>query len=228
MKRSITLEKLVEVEKMAKALFDNAIHLNIIAPGKTENEINTDIYSLAFKMFGIKKYWHKRIVRSGANTIFPYETNPENLIVKSDDIVFLDFGPVFENWEADVGRTYIIGSDPNKIKLISDIETAWFEGRDYYLENQDWLTGADMYQYTVELSKKYGWLFKNEHCGHLVGNFPHEKLIGDEIHHYLHPQNNNLLLEPDLNGEQRFWIYEIHFLDLGLNYGGFYEQLLNS
>jgi Xaa-Pro dipeptidase len=83
-----------------------------------------------------------------------------------------------------------------------------------------------MFKYTNELAKKYGWLFKNEHCGHLVGNFPHEKLIGDELNNYLHPNNNVLLADADINGDERFWIYEIHFVDKELNYGGFYEQLL--
>jgi Xaa-Pro dipeptidase len=27
----------------------------------------------------------------------------------NDDIVFADFGPVFEGWEADFGRTWVIG-----------------------------------------------------------------------------------------------------------------------
>ena len=226
MNNPLKLNKLVEAENMAKDLFDNAINLDLIVPGKTEKEINDDIYSLANRMFGIKKYWHKRIVRAGKNTIYPYEANPNNLIVKPDDIIFLDFGPVFENWEADVGRTYIIGSDPNKIKIKLDIEAAWQEGHDYYLNNKDWLTGADMFNYTHELAKKYGWLFNNEHCGHLVGNFPHEKLIGDEINNYLHPNNISLLADTDINDEQRFWIYEIHFVEKELNYGGFYEQLL--
>lgn len=226
MNNSFKLNKLIEAENMAKQLFDNAINLKLIVPGKTEEEVNYDIYSLAFKLFGIKKYWHKRIVRAGENTIHPYEANPNNIIIKPDDIIFLDFGPVFENWEADVGRTYIIGSDPQKIKIKSDIEAAWFEGRDYYFQNKEWLTGADMFKYTNELAKKYGWLFKNEHCGHLVGNFPHEKLIGDELNNYLHPNNNVLLADADINGDERFWIYEIHFVDKELNYGGFYEQLL--
>ena len=52
----------------------------IIRAGKTENEINKNIYDLAFEMFKIKKYWHKRIVRSGPNTLFPYDENPKNLI----------------------------------------------------------------------------------------------------------------------------------------------------
>ena len=50
----------------------------------------------------------------GRNTLHPYKSNPENLLLKEDDILFIDFGPVFEDWEADFGRTYVKGP---KLKL---------------------------------------------------------------------------------------------------------------
>ena len=102
----------------------------MIIPGKSEVQINTAIYNLAFELFGIEKYWHKRIVRAGTNTLKPYDDNPPDLILQEDDIVFLDFGPVFEDWEADFGRTYVIGNDPYKHKLKMDIEQAWHEAVD--------------------------------------------------------------------------------------------------
>ena len=74
----------------------------------TEKELNEEVYALAEQMFGIRTYWHKRIVRSGPNTLYPYADNPPDRIITEDDIVFLDFGPVFERWEADFGRTYVL------------------------------------------------------------------------------------------------------------------------
>jgi Xaa-Pro dipeptidase len=32
-------------------------------------------------------------------------------VIGDDDIVFCDFGPVSEEWEADFGRTFVLGSD---------------------------------------------------------------------------------------------------------------------
>ena len=61
------------------------------------------------QMYGISRYWHKRIVRAGRNTLAPYDENPPDLTVGEDDIVFLDLGPVFEEWEADFGRTFVVG-----------------------------------------------------------------------------------------------------------------------
>ena len=110
-----TLTNLIEAEKKAQQLFDEIESRNILVSGNSEDKINELIFELAFEMFGIKKYWHKRIVRCGKNTLHPYNENPENLVLKNDDILFLDFGPIFEDWEADFGRTYVVGNDPVKI-----------------------------------------------------------------------------------------------------------------
>lgn len=221
-----TLNELIEAEKKAEFLFKEIEKRNLVVEGKTEHQLNTEVFKLAFELFGIKKFWHKRIVRVGKNTLLPYKENPINLTIQKDDIMFFDFGPVFENWEADIGKTYVIGTNEKKLKLKRDTELAWKEGKDFYLKNKATLTGADFYNYTKDLAKKYGWEYGNEHCGHLIGNFPHEKILGEEEINYIHPNNNLLMSEKDINGDERFWIYEIHFVDYNLNIGGFHEQLL--
>ena len=55
--------------------------------------------------------------------------NPPDLIIQKDEILFLDFGPVFNGWEADLGRTYVVGNDPLKLKLKRDVEAAWKEAK---------------------------------------------------------------------------------------------------
>ena len=62
-------------------------------------------------MFGTRRFWHKRIVRSGVNTLEPYRSNPPDLRIADDDVVFLDFGPIFGGWEAGFGRAYVLGED---------------------------------------------------------------------------------------------------------------------
>lgn len=218
---------LIEAERKAEILYKEIENRSLITEGKTEHQLNTEVFNLAFELFGIKKFWHKRIVRSGRNTLLPYKENPINLTIQKDDILFFDFGPVFENWEADVGKTFVLGNNQKKLKLKRDVELAWKEGKEYYDQNKDKLTGADFYQYTKKLATKYGWEYGNHHCGHLIGNFPHEEILGDEEINYIHPNNNLLMNEKDLNGDERFWIYEIHFIDRKLEIGGFFEQLLS-
>ncbi len=221
-----TLENLIKAEEKAQQLFNEIDERGLIRPGLTEKEVNLAVYALAHELFGIKKYWHKRIVRAGANTLLPYQHNPENLTLKEDDILFLDFGPVFEDWEADFGRTYVIGEDLRKIQLKNDVEKAWYEGKAFFEENKEFISGAELYAYTKVLAKKYGWAFGNIHAGHLIGEFPHEKVQGEEEVNYIHPNNNKTMLSPDKNGLERHWIYEIHFIDEELQIGAFFEQLL--
>ncbi|NVK66718.1 MAG: aminopeptidase P family protein [Flavobacteriales bacterium] len=220
------LQELIKAEKKAAQLFEEIELRGIVAAGKTEKELNKEVMELAFELFGIRKYWHKRIVRSGKNTLLPYRANPENLILQKDDILFFDFGPVFDEWEADFGRTYVIGNNDLKLKLQQDVETAWHEGKDYFLANRESITGAEFYAYTRKLAQKYGWEYGNEHCGHLIGNFPHERIVGEETIHYIHPENDQLMNAPDQHGNPREWIYEIHFVNTELEIGGFFEQLL--
>lgn len=222
-----TYYNLVEAERKALILFNAVEERNIVIASKTEREINTEVYELAFELFGIKKFWHKRIVRSGKNTLLPYKENPPILTLQEDDILFFDFGPVFDNWEADIGRTYVLGTNNKKQKLQRDVELAWQEGKAYYHTHKATITGAEFYNYTKALAKKYGWSYGNAHCGHLVGNFPHEKILGEDVINYIHPDNHNLMCDLDVLGQERYWIYEIHFIDKSSNIGGFYEQLVS-
>ncbi len=219
--------QLLKAQQNAEKLFQTIEQHGLIVAEKPEKILNDEIYELAFDMFGIRKYWHKRIVRAGKNTLLPYKENPPDLIIQSDDILFFDFGPVFEDWEADFGRTFVLGNDPQKIKLKHDIELAWYEGKKYYEAHSSELTGAHYYHYISSLAEKYGWHFGNIHCGHLIGNFPHERILGDEEQNYLHPNNHSKLSNLDIQGNPRDWILEIHFINKEKTFGGFFEQLLS-
>jgi len=214
-----------EAERKAEQLFRKVEENGILRSGATEKEINKEIYELAFQLFGIKKYWHKRIVRAGRNTLYPYRENPPNLTVSEGDILFLDFGPIFEDWEADFGRTYVLGDDPVKLKLQKDIAEAWAEGKVYFQSRPD-ITGSELFAYCCDLAKKYGWEYGGPHAGHLIGEFPHEQIQGDEVENYIHPDNPLPMRQPDQNGRPRDWILEIHFIDREREIGGFMEQLL--
>ena len=221
----LTLKNLVEAEQKAQQLFNEIENKNILIAGNSENKINELIFDLAFNMFGIKKYWHKRIVRCGENTLYPYNENPENLILKKDDILFLDFGPIFEEWEADFGRTYVVGNNPLKKKLKNDIEKAWYEGKKHF-NSKTKITGAQLYSYCNGLAKKYGWEFGGEIAGHIIGQYPHEKLEKEDKTNYIHPENHSNMFDLNKKGEKKNWILEIHFVDKEKKIGGFCEQLL--
>jgi Xaa-Pro aminopeptidase len=216
---------LLDAQRKAEALFAEVETRQLIRPGTTESEINQNIYALAESMYGIKRYWHKRIVRAGRNTLAPYAENPPDLTLSADDIAFLDLGPVFEEWEADFGRTYVIGNDPLKKKLRDDIAVAFAKGKQHFLASPE-ITGAELYAYAQQLAKEAGWEFGGPIAGHLIGLFPHEKIVGDMITLYIHPENPGKLQVPYPDGRKRHWILEIHFVDRAKEIGGFYEELM--
>ncbi|MGA8502530.1 MAG: M24 family metallopeptidase [Candidatus Sulfotelmatobacter sp.] len=216
---------LLDAQVKAQALFAEIETRDLIRPGANESEMNEGIYALAESMFGISRYWHKRIVRAGRNTLAPYDENPPDLTVGEDDIVFLDFGPVFEEWEADFGRTYVVGNDPQKRKLCRDIEEAFARGKQYFHKHPE-ITAAELYAYAQELAAQAGWEYGGPIAGHLIGVFPHEKIEGDKITLYVHPKNHNRMRTLDASGRLRHWILEIHFVDRVQQIGGFYEELL--
>ncbi|WP_018759433.1 M24 family metallopeptidase [Paenibacillus terrigena] len=221
-KRQLSLR---EAERKAEELFKTIEEKGILRKGVTEKQINREIYDLAFQMYGIKKYWHKRIVRAGKNTLYPYQENPPDLTVREDDIIFLDFGPIFDDWEADFGRTFVLGEDPIKLKLCNDIALAWAEGKQYF-ESHPNMTGSELFSFVSALARKYGWEYGGPHAGHLIGEFPHEQIQGEEVENYIHPDNHIPMNASDQNGCPRDWILEIHFVDRELEIGGFMEQLL--
>jgi Xaa-Pro dipeptidase len=216
---------LLDAQQKAEELFKAVEAKGIIRAGALESEINQNIYQLAEQMFGISTYWHKRIVRAGRNTLAPYDENPPDLTVVDDDIVFLDLGPVFEKWEADFGRTFVLGRDPKKLKLRDDIQKAFADGKKYFQNHPD-VTGAELYAYVQKLATQYGWEFGGAIAGHLIGQFPHERIPNDMVTLYSHPGNPRRMRDLDACGQERHWILEIHFVDRALQIGGFHEELL--
>ncbi len=217
-------ENLKKAEQLALRLFEEIEKGELIKPGKTEKHLNDEIYVLAQDLLGTRKHWHKRIVRSGKNTLLPYKEDPPNLVLKEDDIIFFDFGPILDNWEADLGRTYVLGNNPQKIKLKDDIESSWQTAKKWF-DNQKDCTGAELFDFVLKLAENHGWEFGGEIAGHIIGEFPHEKLDPSMYDLYVHPENNKKMKQ-EIRGEKRDWILEIHFVNRENEIGGFFEQLL--
>lgn len=216
---------LVEAERNAIALFDEATRRGLIAPGMTEGAVSDRVRDLGAELFGTDRHWHKRIVRAGENTLAPYRENPPDRVIDGDDIVFVDLGPIFAEWEADVGRTFVLGDDPVKLRLRDDLPRIWEAGWAHFEANPD-ISGAELYAHVVGLAEAAGWEFGGPHSGHLVGEFPHEFVDGERIESYIAPGSDHPMRRLDPSGRRCHWILEIHLVDRDRRIGGFFEQLL--
>jgi Xaa-Pro dipeptidase len=218
-------EALLTAQTKAAALFQEVVDSGMIRAGRLESELTKDIHALARARFGLSRHWHQRIVRSGPNTLLTYHDPVIDRHMTDDDIVYLDFGPVFDAWEADFGRTYALGSDPAKHRLVANLAEAFARGKDLYRRSPS-ITAGELYDFVAAMAGEYGWEFGAKTAGHLIGHFPHEKPPGNSTRFSIRSGNATSLREPDANGATRHWILEIHFVDRARQIGGFFEQLL--
>ncbi len=148
-------QELREAQNRAVRLFHQVEARGLIRPGITEGQLNNEIYALAKDMLGTTTYWHKRIVRSGRNTLLPYDENPPDLTIQEDDILFLDLGPAFEKWEADFGRTFVLGHDPLKHNLREDVGKAFAAGKRYFKATPG-ITASELYGHAQLPAEQFG------------------------------------------------------------------------
>jgi len=212
-------------ELRALAMFDAIEAAGFVRPGRTEREVEEDIYELALSQFGVEKHWHKRIVRSGPNTLRTALENPPVRTIEEDDTVYVDLGPVFDAWEADIGRTYALSGTGDKQKLVDDLERVFTRVQNHYRATPD-ITGAELYAYAQQAARDAGWEFGGEIAGHIVGEFAHAWIPGDKALKRIWPENPTQMRGLDPNGRETHWILEIHLVDRARNFGGFYERLL--
>jgi Xaa-Pro dipeptidase len=187
-------QALLIAQRRAEQLFQLVVDEGLIRAGLLESELSKQIYALASERSGARRHWHRRIVRAGPNSVLGYHADPPDRRIEEDDSVYLDFGPVFGEWEADFGRTYVVGNDPRKHQLVADIESAFRAGNALYLREPDLTTGA-LYDFVSGLAEERGWDFGAPTAGHLIGHFPHETMPGEPRPLSIRPGNTLRLRE---------------------------------
>ena len=222
----VRAERLVDAQDKAAQLFEEIERRDMIRAGVGEQELSDEIRDVAAEMFGVTRHWHRRIVRAGENTLQPFRERPPDRVIADDDIVFCDLGPIFEEWEADFGRTFVLGDDPAKTAVRDALPRVWQAGRDYFDNHSD-VTGAELFDFSVEAARSEGFGWGSHIAGHLVGEFPHKKIAGTAKEWYIMPGSKKPMRRTDPSGRRCHWILEIHLLDPHRRFGGFYKQLLD-
>ncbi|MFT3965884.1 MAG: M24 family metallopeptidase [Sphingobium sp.] len=218
-------DRLLRAEGQAMALLARIEAEGLVRPGRSERDVERDIVDLARDAFGVTTHWHKRIVRSGPHGVLISSDNPPPRIIDEDDLVWVDLGPVFEDWEADVGRSYALGGDARKAALVRDLPLVFHALQSRFHADAD-ATGAALYALACREAEARGWLFGGRIAGHIVSEFAHARIPGDKEHNRISPDNPTRLRDPDGWGREKFWILEVHLVSPDRSFGGFYERLL--
>ncbi|HZZ89075.1 MAG TPA: M24 family metallopeptidase [Caulobacteraceae bacterium] len=216
---------LLEAQGKALALFEAIEAGGLIAAGRDEREVEDAIGELAERLLGVKQHWHRRIVRSGPNTLTTAADHPDSRTIGEDDTVYVDLGPVFEAWEADIGRTYAVGPTAEKHRLVGDLPRVFERVQRHYNETPA-ITSAELYAFAQQAADAHGWVFGGAIAGHLVGEFPHGRWPIERSQTAIWPGNTEVMRGEDHLERERHWILEIHLVDRDRTFGGFYEQLL--
>jgi Xaa-Pro aminopeptidase len=212
-------------EARALQLFTAIEAAGLVHSGVSEREVEDAIKQLALEKFGVTTHWHRRIVRSGPNSITTAGDHPPVRMIEDDDIVYLDLGPVFEGWEADIGKSYALGNDPRKNALVAELPRQFEIVQQHFRANPG-ITGAALYDFAVQSAQDAGWQFGGVIAGHIVSEFAHAQIPGPKDLTRIYPDNPEPMSNPDGNGNPRHWIGEIHLVERDGSFGGFYERLL--
>jgi Xaa-Pro aminopeptidase len=185
-----------------------------IRPGSTESDTKKLVQEIQ-SMLGSAKSWHPPQIRFGTNSTLSFgKKGVENNALQANDIYFLDIGPIFEEHEGDVGRTFVLGSDPEMQRCCSDVEEIWHEVRQHW-ENTK-ANGKELYSFAEERAKKRGWVLSLESAnGHRIADFPHAAKARGSIEEF--PQKP----APDR------WILEIQIRHPNRPFGAFFEDILH-
>lgn len=218
--------KLREAQDLARQLFDAIDRTGLIRPGVSEREASDAVRELAADLLGVTRHWHKRVIRAGRNTLQPYHSKPPPRVIEADDIVYADLGPIFSEWEADFGRTYVLGDDAHKHRLRDTLPVVFDAGRAYFDATPD-VTGEQLFDFMVAEGERHGYEWGGTIAGHLVGEFPHADADGPKDFSRITPGNDRPMRGVDGAGQVCHWILEVHLVDRKREIGGFYEELLD-
>jgi methionyl aminopeptidase len=184
-----------------------------LQPGMLE-ERAIEIARQTLKDLGLIRGWHEVVVRFGVNTVREYG-NPSapSVVLGTEDIFFIDIGPVWKNCEGDGGASFVVGSDPEMRRAARDVVTLWHRVHEKWRAQA--LTGRHLYEFALAEAATMGWeLNLKRMSGHRIGDFPHR-------HRF-----RGLLSSVDVVPSAYLWILEIHIRHRTRQFGAFYEDLM--
>jgi methionyl aminopeptidase len=191
-----------------------AVHMiaDQITPGMSEEKAK-EIARSTLASLEMRRGWHHIIVRCGSNTTKDFmERSERGVVLKDNDIFFIDIGPVYGDFEGDAGDTFVFGDDPLHLKAKKDVREIWESVRAKWFAEH--ITGVELYEFAIKTTESYGWKLNMDLSGHRLSDYPHSA-------HYDGP-----LAEVGFKPSPNLWVLEIAIAHPDKSFGAFYEDLL--
>lgn len=183
-----------------------------IKKGISEKE-GIDLLENLCRKNGVQKFWHPTKFRISSNTQKSFkEISEEGIILKENDIYFIDLGAVIDGYKTDIGRTYIYGENDQAQKMIKDTAELFFELQKIWLEEN--ISGTQLYEKANALAQEKNYFLNEKMAGHRLGDFPHA------LYH------RGALLDFEKKPIENLWVLELHLLHSSGEFGVFYEDIL--
>lgn len=162
---------------------------------------------------GMRRGWHKILVRFGANTLKNFsEPSEPGTVLGENDIFFIDIGPVWEGYEGDAGETFVVGGDPEMERCAAAAREVWRIVHGKWRDKG--LTGSELYAFAAQTAADMGWELNLKMDGHRLSDFPHN------VYHA------GTLADATFRPSANLWVLEIQIRHPQKSYGAFYEDLL--
>lgn len=199
------LEKYLNAREFAiKATREVASKVEV---GMNESD-GQQIITSVLENYGVERLWHPSKFRIGSDTVKVFRERPDQSIkLSSNDLFFVDIGPVFEGHEADYGETFALGTSYQLMaedckKVFGEVASLWKTQK---------FTGTKLYQRAYKIAETYGYTMADQ-TGHRLGDYPHALYFKGH------------LADIDIAPAPHLWILEIHLLKDGR--GAFFEDIL--
>lgn len=219
-------------EKAWKILFEIASE---ICEGMDETA-GQAVASRIFASHGISQTWHPSKIRFAANTRKAFrEISATDLVLAKGDLFFLDIGPVIDGYEADVGKTFVVGhkvisevpfskdnsaaEEKMNLKFTPEEKLQMTSEEIFAATAKHWRerhsSGAELYQFANQMAETKGYFLTLDGAsGHRISDFPHAIHYRGKLKDFNHEAHSLR------------WVLEIQIHDPKLNRAAFFEDIL--
>lgn len=185
---------------------------SMVQPGMSETEGQSLVDEVLAK-HGVEKKWHPTKFRIGSNTTRSFrEKSEEGVVLKEDDLFFIDIGPVFDGHEGDYGETFVTSNNPDYLKIKKASEDVFHTTASKCRD--EGLTGIELYEFAEAYAKDLGYELNLKMSGHRLSDFPHAVYFRGNLG------------SSDIKPKKDLWILEIHIRHPEKDFGAFFEDLI--